>query len=168
MISLWLCPHSSTRWTSRLSRVNGAYQYLRIQVQTINSYPPLYGNGASLAYYHLWTNPGPRASSLWISVLFRLFLLLASSPEIAERAWGSPRRLWHPAHPQADYRRHALDRLCRGIGVFRKEIYCGQTSLLEKSRHFAIPPLVSPSKVGCFLRLQTDLKQKRNLTSSYN
>ena len=49
----------------------------------------LHGKGASLVYYQLWINPGPRASSLWISVLFRLFLLLASSPEITKRARGS-------------------------------------------------------------------------------
>ena len=122
----------------------------------------------SLRYYQLWINPGPRASSLWISVLFRLFLLLASGPEITERARGSQDAfgtLLTPKQTTVDtpLTAHAVGSVYSENKFIADRVVCWKKADISRCH-----PLFPRQNVGCFLTLQTDLKQKRNLTSSYN
>lgn len=88
MISLQLCPHPFTRQTNRLFRVNGAYQYLRIQVQTINSY--LYTETVHLQFTNSYELTPAREQ-----VLFE-FLFFLDSFCFWRRVQRSPRELGVP------------------------------------------------------------------------
>ena len=128
----------------------------------------LHGKGASLVYYQLWINPGRE------QVLFE-FLCFFDSFCFWRRVQRSPRELGVPKTPLAPCsppsRRPSTrpwppmpwDRCIQKKKFIADRVVCWKKADISRCH-----PLFPRQNVGCFLTLQTDLKQKRNLTSSYN